>query len=268
MAYDTILLEKKDHIATLTLNRPERLNALNDQAFHEVNAAIKDVAMDSSVRVFIITGAGRAFCASGDVKDERQGGDRLFSERTAYEGMEFTRGNPQLVTLGLQKLPMPTIAMVNGLAIGTGFDWVLACDIRIGCEHSKFMNAFIQMGLPDGAGGTWLAPKALGINKALELLYTGEWLEAQEAFRLGVLNRLVTSAKLLDETMALAKKIAERAPIPQRLVKDLVYRGVSESLEQHLPAAAAAVSLTMKTADHKEALEAFNAKRRPVFRGK
>ena len=172
------------------------------------------------------------------------------------------------VTSKLHNLEKPTIAMVNGLAIGDGFDWVLACDIRIGCEHSRFMNAFLQMGLVSNTGATWLYNRAMGINKALELLYTGDWLEAEEAHRLGVLNRLVPAEELEEETMALARRIADRPPIPNRLVKGMVYRGMSQSLEEHLVEAAQVEILTLTSQDHREALSAFLEKRKPEFHGK
>ncbi len=154
------------------------------------------------------------------------------------------------------------------LAIGDGFDWVLACDIRIGCEHSRFMNAFLQMGLVSNTGATWLYTRAMGINKALELLYTGDWLEAEEAHRLGVLNRLVPADELEEETMAMAQRIADRPPIPNRLVKGMVYRGMSQSLDEHLVEAAQVEILTLTSQDHREALSAFLEKRKPEFQGK
>ena len=129
------------------------------------------------------------------------------------------------------------------------------------------MNAFIQMALVSNTGSTWLYPRALGINKALELLYTGDWLEAEEAYRLGVLNRLVPAESLEEETMALARRIAQRSPIPNRLVKGMVYRGLTQSLEDHLVDAAQGEVLTLTTQDHREALAAFLEKRRPHFKG-
>lgn len=268
MEFETILLDKADHIARLTLNRPERLNALNEQMFRELNQALVDVAEDSEIRVLVLTGAGRAFCASADIKDERQGGDRLLGHQEPYQTWQFIRSGPQGVTSKLHHLEKPTIAMVNGLAIGDGFDWVLACDIRIGCEHSRFMNAFLQMGLVSNTGSTWLYNRAMGINKALELLYTGDWLEAEEADRLGVLNKLVPSERLEEETMAMARRIAEKPPIPNRLVKGMMYRGLTQTLDDHLEEAAQVEVLTLTSQDHREALSAFLEKRKPEFTGK
>ena len=268
MTYQTIILEKKDRVARLTLNRPERLNALNERMFQELNSALDDVAADREVRALVLTGAGRAFCASADIKDERQGGDRLLGHMEPYQIYQFIRSGPQGITIKLHQMDKPTIVMVNGLAIGDGFDWVLACDIRIGCERSRFMNAFLQMGLVSNTGGTWLYPRALGVNHALELLYTGDWLEAEDALRLGVLNRLVTSEELEAETMALAAKIARKAPVANRLAKEMVYRGLGQSLEEHLAEAAQAEVLTLTSEDHREALAAFLEGREPKFKGR
>ncbi len=267
MAYNTILLDKADHIARLTLNRPERLNALNEEMFAELNHALEDVAADTSLRVLIITGAGRAFCASADIKDESRGGDQLLGHKDSYETYQFIRAMPQGVTSKLHNLDIPTIAMVNGLAIGDGFDWVLACDIRVGCENSRFMNAFLQMGLVSNTGATWLYNRAMGISKALELLYTGDWLEAEEAKECGVLAHLVTADKLEETTMELARKIASKAPIPNRMVKGMMYRGLTQTLDDHLAEAAQVEVLTLTSKDHIESLASFREKRPPVYTG-
>ena len=268
MDYQTIILEKKDHVARLTLNRPERLNALNRQMFRELNSALEDVAGDRELRVLVLTGAGRAFCASADIKEERQEGDRLLGYMEPNEIFQFIRNGPQGITLKLHQMEIPTIAMVNGLAIGDGFDFALACDIRIGCENSRFMNAFLQMGLVSNTGATWLYPRAMGVNQALELLFTGDWLEAADAERMGLLNRLVPSEDLFEETMSLAARIAGKSPVANRLVKGMVYRGLRQSLEEHLPEAAHAEVLSLASEDHREALAAFLEKREPKFTGR
>ena len=268
MDYQTIILEKKDHVARLTLNRPERLNALNRQMFRELNSALEDVANDREMRALVLTGAGRAFCASADIKEERQEGDRLLGYMEPNEIFQFIRNGPQGITLKLHQMEIPTIAMVNGLAIGDGFDFALACDIRIGCENSRFMNAFLQMGLVSNTGATWLYPRAMGVNQALELLFTGDWLEAADAERMGLLNRLVPSEDLFEETMSLAARIAGKSPVANRLVKGMVYRGLRQSLEEHLPEAAHAEVLSLASEDHREALAAFLEKREPKFTGR
>ena len=268
MQYETILLEKKDHVAKLTLNRPDVLNAINKQMFADLNAGLQDVADDPDSWVLVLTGAGRAFCASADIKEERQGdGDRFAPHPTTYGSFEFIRANPQQITLKIHQMRKPTIAMVNGLAVGDGFDWVLACDIRIGSEKARFMNAFLQMGLVSNTGGTWLYPRTMGLNKAFELLYTGDWLSGEDAHAMGILNRLVSAESLDDETMALARKIASKAPIANKLVKEMVYQGLGQNLEEHLLSAAYAEAFTITTEDHREALAAFLEKRDANFKG-
>lgn len=269
MTFKTIIFEKKNHIARITLNRPERMNALNEQMFDEINAALEDIAMDDDIRVMILTGAGKAFCASADIKDLGPGkGDRLLEGKSSFEAWNFIRTHPQRVTIQIHKMDKPTIAMVNGLAIGDGFDWVLACDIRIGSENARFMNAFIKMALVSNTGATWLYPRAIGMSKALELLYTGDWVDAEESLHLGVLNHLVPSADLEKKTMELAQKIAEQPPIPNRLVKGMVRRGLNDTLEEHLIEGAEVEVLTLTTEDHREALAAFKEKRKGIFKGK
>ncbi len=267
MQYETILLDKRDHIATLTLNRPDVLNAINAQMFRELTSALEEVAQDSDIRVLVLTGAGRAFTAATDIKEERGTTDRLLGDMTDHEIWNYIRTYPQQVTLSLQNMPKPTIAMVNGFAVADGFDWALACDLRVGSEKARFMNAFLQMGLVSNTGATWLYPRALGTGKALELLYTGDWLDADEAFRLGVLNKLVSSEKLEEETMGLARKIASKPPIPNRLVKEMVYKGLRQTLDEHLLGAAYAETFTLTTKDHKEALAAFLSQREPTYTG-
>lgn len=267
MNYTTILLEKRDHIATLTMNRPEKLNAINETMFSELNHALDDVTRDDDVRVLIFTGAGKAFTASTDIRETNQGGDRLLSHMSEYEMFDFIRKFPQQISLKLQKMPKPTIAMVNGIAVADGVDWVMACDIRIGGEAARFMNAFVQLALVSNTGSTWFYPRALGLNKALEFLYTGDWIDAKEALRLGLLNSVFPADQLARETMSLAQRIAARAPIANRLVKEMVYRGLTQTLDDHLLSAAYAEAFTLTTKDHKEALAAFLAKRTSKFTG-
>ena len=268
MEFQTILLRKQDGIATLTLNRPESLNAINRQMFEELAVALQDVATDDSVRVFVLTGAGRAFCASVDIKEFAGADDNFLSDISVSELYEFARSYPQKVTLILRNMEKPTIAMVNGLALGDGFDWILSCDIRIASEEARFRTGFLQMGLFPITGSTWLYPRAMGVNKALEMLYTDEWMSAQEAHEAGVLNRVVPAEKLEKETMALADKIAKSPPIPIRLIKRHVYSGLSVGLEEGLEQAALAEALTLTSQDHREALAAFREKRPPIFQGK
>ena len=210
--YRHILLEKdaSDHIAKLTLNRPERLNALNDLMIDEIGDAVEDVSSDDSMRVLILTGAGRAFCSGGDLQTLIGGNEpgSLVSDNSD----DIRRGfeHIQKFVLGIHRMEKPVIAMVNGVAAGAGFDMTCVCDIRVGCPQSRFMSAYVRIGLFPGFGGTWLYPRALGsISKAAEMLFTGDSLEAEEAHRVGLLNHLVPSDQLRAKTMEIATTIAK-----------------------------------------------------------
>ncbi len=269
MDYQTIVLAKKEYIAVLTLNRPEKLNAISSQMTEELVSALDDVDEDDQVRVLVITGAGRGFCSGADV-----GGMAGDKQRTAgaVRGAEeirqgLTRSAGRVIPK-LQKMKKPTIAMVNGAAVGAGCDLSFACDMRTGSENARFMNAFIRIGLFPGWGGTWLYPRVMGLGKALEYLFTGDFIEAEEAEKIGVLNRLVPADELEKETMALANKIANGPPIAIRLTKLQVYKGLDMDLETALQMAAAAETITLTSEDHKEGVAAFREKRQAKYQGR
>lgn len=269
--YQYILLDKdaKEGIATLTLNRPDRRNALNDVMQDEIGDAIEEVEADNAMRVMVLTGAGRVFCAGGDLA-QLQGGDQSggwVSENTDEIRRAFQR--TQRFMLGLQRMEKPVIAMLNGAAVGAGFDLACGCDIRIGTPRARFMVAYIKIGLFPGFGGTWLYPRALGsLGKAAELLFTGDFLEAEEAHRLGFLNKLVAEEDLESTTMEMARKIAAGPPIAIRLSKLMLYKGLEFDLETAMKMAAAAETITLTSADHGEGTAAFRESRPPIFEDK
>ncbi len=269
MDYQTIILEKKEKVAIITLNRPERLNAISPQMTQELLSALDDVDEDGEMRVLVITGAGRGFCSGGDVGGMAGGRERGVG--TARGGEEMQRGLSRGgggVTLKLQKMQKPTIAMVNGTAVGAGFDIALACDLRVGSENARFVNGFVRIGLLPITGGTWLYPRVMGLGKALEYLFTGDFMEAKEAERLGVLNYLVPAEELEKETMTLARKIANGPPIAMRLTKLQVYQGLRVDLETALQMVANCQGITLSSEDHKEGVTAFREKRQAIFQGK
>jgi len=269
MGFKTIILRKEEHIATIVMNRPDRMNALILEMFKELREALEEVNSDGDVRVAILTGAGKGFCSGADIKaGSASGGEGLRAEKSIDEVRQHIRHNPQKVTLAIRNLEKPIIAMVNGPAVADGFDWALACDLRVGSENARFMNAFVRMALFPNTGATWLLPRIIGVGKALEILFTGDWLNAEEAYRIGVLNKLVPAADLESETMALARKLAKGPPISLRLLKMQTYKGLEMSLEAALELAADGEAMTLKTEDHKEALAAFSEKREPLFKGK
>ena len=267
-SFNTVLVERRDeHIAWIAMNRPEQLNALSEELVAELGEALEWAAIDDTVRVVVVTGQGRAFSAGADIGG-RSGHGEDHTPRTAEEARLGFRG-PHRLILGLHRMEKPTIAMVNGLAVGGGFDLACACDLRVGSPASRFMVAFVRIGLFPGYGGTWLYPRALGsIPKAAELLFTGDWLEAEEAHRSGLLNKLAPEGGLEETTMALARRIAEGPPIAIRLAKNLLYRGLEYDLDTALMMSAATETITLSSEDHREGIAAFREQRKPVFKGR
>ncbi|MBI4198065.1 MAG: enoyl-CoA hydratase/isomerase family protein [Chloroflexi bacterium] len=271
--YESVILEKnpETHIARLTLNRPERLNAINAQMGLELAEAVEDVAADDDMRVLVLTGAGRGFCSGADTGGMAGGGREQGPHSGERSAEEVRRGfrNAQRLILGLQRMEKPTIAMINGVAVGAGFDLACACDIRIGSPQARFMVAFVRIGLFPGYGGTWLYARALGsVGKAAELLFTGDFMEADEAHRYGLLNHLVEPDRLEPFTMDMAGRIAQGPPIAIRLAKLMLYKGLEFDLETALHMAAAAETITLTSQDHREGVEAFREKRKANYRGR
>lgn len=268
--YKFILLEKdsNSHVARLTLNRPDRRNALNDVMQDELGDALEDIDSDDTIRVLIITGAGNSFCAGGDLANLRGGSEPSAWVSDNPDEIRRAFNRTQRFMLALQRLEKPVIAMVNGVAVGAGLDIAAGCDIRIGTPRTRFMCAYIKIGLFPGFGGTWLYPRVLGsLGKAAEMLFTGDFMEADEAKQLGFLNKLVDEEDLEDEVMLMAKKIADGPPIAIRLSKLMLYKGLEFDLETAMKMAAAAETITLSSKDHLEGAEAFREKRNPEYRG-
>ncbi|MCY4416516.1 MAG: enoyl-CoA hydratase-related protein [Chloroflexi bacterium] len=251
-------------VARVTLNRPDRLNALNDQMQIEIADAVAKADSDPNVRVVVITGAGRAFCAGGDLNNLGGSDDGSGEGWTSGNADEVRRSFrlAQEMILGVQRCEKPVIAMVNGVATGAGLDLACACDIRIGTPRSRFMSAYVRIGLFPGFGGTWLYPRTLGsLGRAAEMLFTGDFLEAEEAYRLGFLNRLVPEDELEATTMAMAERIAAGPPIAIRLSKLMLYKGLEFDREPAMKMAAAGETITLTSRDHIEGVAAFREKR-------
>lgn len=264
MDFVTIQLTKSDHIATLTLNRPDRANSVNQQMMLELNAALNDIAQDDDLRVMILTGAGnKAFCGGGDIAD-----DKIYADWDMERMRKWVRKVVHGITEKLWNMPIPTIAAINGMAVGGGFDWPCACDIRIGCEKTRFMAAQVKTALVPDSGACYLLPRIVGTSKALEILYTGDWVDAEQALRIGLLSKLVPSEDLQKEARALAERIAKSPPIVTRFVKQLVYKGLTSDLATNLDFTAAATAMTMFTKDHEEGVAAWLEKREPKYQGK
>lgn len=256
MAYQTIVYKNQDFVATITLNRPDTLNSVNSQMCEEFLRAIETVENRNDARVLIITGAGRGFCSGADISELVKG-----SLASGINGSELVQK--------LHSMKIPTIAMVNGVAAGGGACLALACDMRTGSENTRFINAFVRIGLSAGWGGAWLYQQAMGVGKALEILLTGDALEAEEAHRVGALNKLVPADELETETMTLARKLAEGPPLAIWETKKQVYQGIETDLETALERSnRGEVEVTIPTEDHLEGIAANREKRKPIFKGK
>ena len=264
MTYQCLLYDVQDRIATLTLNRPERLNALSDALREDLYDAVTKSAADPSVRVLVITGAGRGFCSGGDVKamNER---DQTGQVSSASERLSPMRDR---IILAMRDCPKPVIAAVNGAAAGAGMNLALACDMRIASTAAKFSQAFVKRGLAPDWGGTWFLPRIAGTAKACELILTGETIDASEALRLGIVNAVVAPEELMNEAYKLARKIAAGPPVAIQLAKRAIHHNQDVDLRAGLEFETFAQGICKETEDAKEGVRAFVEKRAPVFRGK
>jgi len=267
MDYSTILLQSRGPVAMIILNRPDQLNAINETMSSELLDALRYTARNNELRAVILTGAGNAFCAGAGLQEGVVGPIHTAKDK-AEQIRQSLRHGPQKVTQTLYDLEKPVIAMVNGVAAGGGFDWAMACDIRIGSEKTRFRVGFTSIGLFPGTGGTWLLPRLVGPARAAELLFTDRVLEAPEAERLGLLNRVVPSGELDTETAQLATRIAAGPPIALRLAKMQLHRGLTMDLCHALEMAAALETITLTSDDHRDGVTAFIEKRRPQFKGR
>ena len=264
MTYECLIHEVKDHVATLTLNRPERLNALGGTLREDLHDAITRSAADSEVRVIIITGSGKGFCSGGDVKamSEAKEGKR---ERPLMEKIAPGRDR---TLLAMREAPQPIIAAVNGAAAGAGMNLALGCDIRLASTAAKFSQAFVKRGLHPDWGGTYFLPRIVGMAKACELIFTGAVIDAAEALRLGIVSQVVAPEELLPAAHALARAIAAGPPIAIRLAKRGLYRNAESDLRTALEYETFAQNTCFETEDATEGIKAFVDKRAPQFRGR
>jgi 2-(1,2-epoxy-1,2-dihydrophenyl)acetyl-CoA isomerase len=260
MTYQCLLYEVKDGIATLTLNRPDRLNALGGTLRDDLLHAVTRAAADPEVRVMILTGAGRGFCAGGDVK--------AMSEERAVPIVEKFAPLRDQVLLAMREAPQPILAAINGAAAGAGMNLALACDIRIASTAAKFSQAFVKRGLHPDWGGTWFLPRVVGMAKACELIFTGDLIDAAEALRLGLVSRVVAPEELMPAVHGLARTIAAGPPVAIRLARRSLYANVDRDLRAALEAETAAQNVCRETDDYREGVRAFVEKRAPVFRGR
>ncbi|HEX7335952.1 MAG TPA: enoyl-CoA hydratase-related protein [Gemmatimonadales bacterium] len=255
----TLLFELADGIARITINRPDKLNALNATVIAELGDAVTRVETDAAVRGVILTGAGhKAFVAGADITE--------LAEQTPLDGKARSLLGQQ-VFRRLERCGKPVIAAVNGFALGGGCELAMACHIRIAAESAKFGQPEVKLGIGPGYGGTARLPRLVGRGRALELLLTGSMIDAAEAYRIGLVNRVVPADRLLPESEALARAILENGPLSIQACLEAVDAGLDTSLDQALLLEANHFGLLSATSDMKEGTKAFVEKRKPVFKG-
>jgi len=257
--YETITIEKRGNVAILTINRPDKMNALNKMVHAEGVAALDELRRDSAVRVLVITGAGeKSFIAGADISEFE--GQTPVTQRDLFHEKTFFNS--------IDAFPKPVIAMVNGFCLGGGNELALACDLRVCSENARFAQPEINLGIMCGGGGTQRLPRLIGEGRAMEIMLTGDMIDAETALRFGLVNHVYPAAELEAKTMELAAKIAEKAPIALQLSKEAVKFASRSNLDEGLRREIDLFAICFSTEDKKEGVSAFLEKRKPVFKGR
>jgi 2-(1,2-epoxy-1,2-dihydrophenyl)acetyl-CoA isomerase len=263
MTYENVLLDKTDGIARITLNRPDKLNAFAGTMRQEIADAIRQCAADDAVRVVIITGAGRAFCAGADIRYLQE----LLERRDTVAFRALVEAGREVVTV-IRDTPKPVIAAINGPAAGGGANLALSCDFRIASDKATLGQTFNRIGLHPDWGGTFFLPRLVGAAKALELVFGADLITADEAYEIGLVTKVVPHDTLLAETEALARRLAAKPPLAVAKAKCAIYASERNSLDEMLTVELENQLACFASADAREGLAAFLEKRDPVFRGR
>jgi len=260
MSYETIVLERKDGVATLTLNRPEKLNAINRRMAEDLNEAVREVGKDRDVRALVVTGAGRGFCSGADVGDMTQAStpkeNRYWAEMLGK------------VILALTDMEKPVIAKVNGVAVGIGCSLALSTDMIIASENARFSLIFSRIGLVPDGGSLFHLPRLVGPAMAKELIFTAKMLDAKEAERMGLINKMVPVDELDKEVNMLAKQLAEGPTVALGIAKKIINKGLNMDLSSVLECEAFGQAIAGTTEDAQEGIMAFLEKRKAEFKGR
>src|SRR6185436_12479341 len=253
---EQLLFTVTDGIARITLNRPERMNAFTFEMIDAWTAALQQCRTDDNVRVIVLTGAGNAFCSGGDIVEM---GDRLQHTPEQRKSELFNR--IERIPLALEDLDKPVIAAVNGVATGAGMDMALMCDIRYAAQSARFAETYIKVGLVPGAGGAHFLPRLVGVSKALELFLTGDFLDADEALRLGIVNKVFPDETLLEEVETIARRMVKAPTLTLRTIKRAIYQGMRNDLRTNLDMISSHYAVITATQEHKDLVRSFIAGR-------
>ena len=260
--FNTIILSKKKHTANITLNRPENMNAMNLEMFEELEMAQKEVENDEDVRVLVITGKGNAFCSGADFSLVS-----FLSKLGSKEFMETLRYLQDVVTM-IEEMEKPVIAAINGFALGGGLDLALACDLRLAVAGVKMGEQYVKVGIMPDLGGTQRLPRLIGLAKAKEMVFFGEMIDAEEAERIGLVNRVFSMDDFESETTSIAQRLATGPSVAIGLAKKAINKGWGRETRSGLELEVQGQNLCMQTADVEEGIAAFHEKRNPRFKGK
>ena len=259
MGYKSILLKRESGVATIVMNRPGKMNGVDQEMCKELVAATEEVARDAEVRVVILTGTGKAFCAGGDL------------DSTIYD-IKDPRGLRDIilsfgqVSINLKNMLKPAIAMVNGVAVGAGFSFALACDIIMASDRARFGHVYLNIGVQSDGGATYFLPRLIGVARACELIFTGNIIDAAEAERIGLVNRVVPAEELETGTMELALSLTKGPALAMGLAKKSIYQGLTMDLASAIEFETRAHVMTMISDDMTEGITAFKEKRTPKFK--
>lgn len=263
---DAVKYQQNGHVVTLTLNEPDTRNAISDGIVQGLVDAVDRINRDIDVRCVIVTGEGKSFSAGGNVKQMRDK-EGMFADKAVAAHREDYLYGIQRMPRALYDLDVPSIAAVNGHAVGAGCDLSLMCDMRIASEHAVFAESFLRMGLVSGDGGGWFLPRAVGRSRAYEMTFTGDFIDAETALEYGLVSRVVPHGELLDAANELAGRIVRHPPHALRLTKRILRDSEHSTLDMSLNQAASAQGLVRDTRDQREAIEAFFEKRTPEYKG-
>ncbi|MEP7342464.1 MAG: enoyl-CoA hydratase-related protein [Acidobacteriota bacterium] len=266
MEFREILYAKENRVATITLNRPQKLNAYSEVMVHEIITALADARDDNDVRALIITGAGRGFCSGGDIGTDFQYPARYRGHK--MESMLEMRENMHQLVVSLRRFDKPTIAAINGPAVAGGLALVLCCDFRIAAESAKLGDTSLKFGLIPDEGGAYLFPKFMGLQNALKMSLFSEVYPAHQAKELGLVTEVVPDAELMATARVWAERLAEGPPIAIRITKRMMYKQQTMDLENALEDAALGTMVANYCEDVKEGTAAFHEKRKPKFQGR